>query len=211
MRTERVVMCAGCGSSSHESSFARYRNKMWCGGDSCRSIIDARRRAQNRRKKMRRKERGVAYKGVPPRARHHVLRRDERRCALCGCSNWQPLQVHHIRPRSEDGSDRHTNLITLCKEDHDMVHRNMDRYRVSLSNTAIRREAAHTLSDREVARRQDQRIMGMPTVHEMVTADRAFERGQARRARLREVGRCHDQANRRRKREPEEALRRCVR
>ena len=210
MRTERVVMCAGCGSSSHESSFARYRNKMWCGGDSCRSIIDARRRAQNRRKKMRRKERGVAYKGVPPRARHHVLRRDERRCALCGCSNWQPLQVHHIRPRSEDGSDRHTNLITLCKEDHDMVHRNMDRYRVSLSNTAIRREAAHTLSDREVARRQDQEIMGMPTVHEMVTADRAFERGQARRARLREVGRCQDQAIRRRQRESE-ALRRCVR
>ena len=158
MRTERVVMCAGCGSSSHESSFARYRNKMWCGGDSCRSIIDARRRAKNRRKKMRRKERGVAYKGVPPRARHHVLRRDERRCALCACSTGDCLQVHHIRPKSENGSDRHSNLITLCKDDHDMVHRNMGRYRELLSWMAITRETAHTLSDREVARRQDQAI-----------------------------------------------------
>ena len=160
MRTERVVMCAGCGSRSHESSYARYRNKMWCGGDACRSIIDVRRRAQNQRKKMRRKERGVAYKGASPRARHHVLRRDERRCALCGCSNRHPLQVHHIRPRSEDGSDRHTNLITLCKEDHDMVHRNMGRYRELLSGMAIRREAGHLLSAREVARRQDQAIRG---------------------------------------------------
>ncbi len=158
MSDERVVMCAGCRSRSHESSYARYRSKMWCGGDVYRSIIDVRRRAQNRRKKMRQKVRGVAYKGASPRARHHVLRRDERRCALCACSTGHCLQVHHIRPKSEGGTDRHTNLITLCKEDHDMVHRNMGRYRELLSRMAITREAGHLLSAREVARRQDQAI-----------------------------------------------------
>ena len=170
----QIVTCGGCRSQSYASAFSRYRSKVWCGSDACRSIIDSRRRAQNRRKKMNRKERGVFYKGVTSRIRHHVLQRDELSCALCGSSTRFDLQVHHIRPRSEDGSDRHTNLITLCKEDHDMVHRNMDRYRVSLSCTAIRREVDHMLSARQVARRRDQAI-------------------------------------RRRRRESEEALRRCGR
>ncbi|MBC8363448.1 MAG: HNH endonuclease [Actinobacteria bacterium] len=153
-----MVTCGGCRSQSYASACSRYRSKVWCGSDACRSIIDRRRSVQNRRKRMRKKERGVFYKGVPPCARHHVLKRDEVRCALCGSSNRQNLQVHHIRPRSEDGSDRHTNLITLCREDHDMVHLDMDRYRVLLSSMAIRREVDHMFSARQIARRQDQAI-----------------------------------------------------
>ena len=36
------------------------------------------------------------------------------------CSN---LQVHHLKFRSQSGSDEEQNLITLCAECHEQVHR----------------------------------------------------------------------------------------
>jgi 5-methylcytosine-specific restriction endonuclease McrA len=50
-----------------------------------------------------------------------VLERDSWRCQVCG--SMQQLQVHHLKRRSQSGSDVEQNLITLCAECHEQVHR----------------------------------------------------------------------------------------
>ena len=140
MSRDKLVMCAGCRSRFMESDGFRYRSKVWCGQQSCRLTIDNRRTTQNQKKKAKKKDRGVFYKGVPNRARHHVLKRDKGRCALCGVGGKNNIQVHHVRPVSDGGTDEYTNLISLCKYDHDRVHLNMNEYSYMLSRMAIRRE-----------------------------------------------------------------------
>ena len=49
-----------------------------------------------------------------------VLERDGWRCQMCG--SMQHLQVHHLKFRSQSGSDVEQNLITLCAECHARVH-----------------------------------------------------------------------------------------
>ena len=52
----------------------------------------------------------------------YVLSRDNYscQCGLKGCSNR--LEVHHIKFRSQGGSDAPDNLITLCDKHHKMLH-----------------------------------------------------------------------------------------
>jgi 5-methylcytosine-specific restriction endonuclease McrA len=50
-----------------------------------------------------------------------VLERDGWRCQVCG--SMQNLQVHHLKFRSQSGSDEEQNLITLCEECHTRIHR----------------------------------------------------------------------------------------
>jgi 5-methylcytosine-specific restriction endonuclease McrA len=52
--------------------------------------------------------------------RREILERDGWRCQKCGCS--QNLDVHHRRWRSALGGDAETNLITLCRECHQILH-----------------------------------------------------------------------------------------
>ena len=51
-----------------------------------------------------------------------VLERDHWRCQMCG--SMQNLQVHHQNFRSQLGGDEEQNLITLCSQCHEQVHRN---------------------------------------------------------------------------------------
>lgn len=53
--------------------------------------------------------------------RKAVLHRDNYMCQCCGKKNCR-LEVHHIKFRSNGGTDDEENLITLCKECHDGVH-----------------------------------------------------------------------------------------
>lgn len=53
--------------------------------------------------------------------REAVLHRDNYTCQCCGKKNCR-LEVHHIKFRSDGGTDDEENLITLCKECHDGVH-----------------------------------------------------------------------------------------
>lgn len=48
--------------------------------------------------------------------RSQALIRDNYRCVICGFDIF--VQVHHITPRAENGSDNVTNLITLCPNHH---------------------------------------------------------------------------------------------
>ncbi len=50
-----------------------------------------------------------------------ILERDGWRCQACG--SMQNLQVHHLKLRSRSGGDEEQNLITLCAECHERVHR----------------------------------------------------------------------------------------
>lgn len=59
--------------------------------------------------------------------KHAVNLRDKGRCTFIlpggkRCANERWLEIHHIRPRSEGGSDEISNLTTLCSEHHDLVH-----------------------------------------------------------------------------------------
>ncbi len=52
--------------------------------------------------------------------RRIILERDGWRCQKCG--SFRNLDVHHMRWRSALGDDAETNLITLCRECHQMLH-----------------------------------------------------------------------------------------
>ncbi len=53
--------------------------------------------------------------------RRRVFQRDGWRCQLCG--SMSGVEVHHTEYRSQGGSDCEENLITLCSECHNLVHR----------------------------------------------------------------------------------------
>ena len=56
-------------------------------------------------------------------SKQYVLNRDNYLCQYCkGKSKDQHLQVHHVIPRSQGGSDRPDNLLTLCKTHHKAYH-----------------------------------------------------------------------------------------
>lgn len=66
-------------------------------------------------------QRGPNYGYANTRA--YVLARDNYICRNCkGKSKDKKLEVHHIIPQSNNGSDEENNLITLCKTCHDKVH-----------------------------------------------------------------------------------------
>lgn len=55
--------------------------------------------------------------------REYVLHRDSHTCQACnGKSKDKILNVHHIVPRSQGGTDRPDNLITLCESCHKKYH-----------------------------------------------------------------------------------------
>ncbi len=59
---------------------------------------------------------------IPPSVRAAVLARDRHRCATPGCRSTHFLEVHHVMPRGQGGSNRAENLITLCSRCHRFVH-----------------------------------------------------------------------------------------
>jgi 5-methylcytosine-specific restriction endonuclease McrA len=59
---------------------------------------------------------------IPPSTRQAVLARDGHRCQIPGCGRTQLLEVHHIRPRREGGSNQPENLVTTCSACHQLLH-----------------------------------------------------------------------------------------
>lgn len=55
--------------------------------------------------------------------REYVLYRDNHSCKYCNGKSKDPiLEVHHIIPHSQEGTDKPDNLITLCETCHEKVH-----------------------------------------------------------------------------------------
>jgi hypothetical protein len=54
---------------------------------------------------------------VSKRIRYEVLRRDHYTCRFCGApAPWVLLEIDHVVPRSEGGSDAPGNLQVLCED-----------------------------------------------------------------------------------------------
>lgn len=51
-----------------------------------------------------------------------VLKRDKYKCANCGSTDRNDLNVHHIVPLSAGGSNTDTNMIVLCSKCHKAIH-----------------------------------------------------------------------------------------
>lgn len=67
----------------------------------------------------------MAHRKLPKEFRLSILERDEFKCVRCGCggrdSKWI-LEIDHILPVSQGGSDDPENLRTLCVFCHDVRH-----------------------------------------------------------------------------------------
>ena len=63
-----------------------------------------------------------AKQSIPPAKRRQVLRRDGGKCRVPGCRHATFVDVHHLRLRSEDGTNDVDNLVTLCAAHHHAIH-----------------------------------------------------------------------------------------
>ncbi|MEN8007945.1 MAG: HNH endonuclease [Candidatus Krumholzibacteriota bacterium] len=59
---------------------------------------------------------------IPPRVRRKVLARDKHHCQAPGCGRTRFLEVHHIVPRQQGGTNQADNLVTLCGSCHRLWH-----------------------------------------------------------------------------------------
>jgi hypothetical protein len=59
---------------------------------------------------------------IPPATRQAVLARDGHRCRVQGCTRSRFLEVHHVKPRNEGGSNKPENLVSLCSACHRLAH-----------------------------------------------------------------------------------------
>ena len=70
--------------------------------------------------------------------REYVLWRDHHTCQACkGTSKDPVLEVHHLRVRSQGGSNRPDNLVTLCKTCH-WEHHNVKGKRLPASSRSLK-------------------------------------------------------------------------
>jgi hypothetical protein len=64
-----------------------------------------------------------ARQTIPPAVRRAILARDQHRCRVPGCTHATFLDIHHVVPRSEGGSNDPGNLIGICSAHHRAAHR----------------------------------------------------------------------------------------
>lgn len=57
---------------------------------------------------------------ISNKLRKEIYKRDWYMCALC--SSGSHLQIHHLVPRGQGGSDFPDNLVTLCSTCHAQIH-----------------------------------------------------------------------------------------
>ena len=60
---------------------------------------------------------------IPPATRRKVLAHYRHKCQRPGCEHTHYLEVHHIVPRSQGGSNDPGNLTCLCSGCHSLVHK----------------------------------------------------------------------------------------
>lgn len=63
---------------------------------------------------------------IPKKAREAVVFRDAQRCARCGA--FGATDIHH-RKRRREGGHPLSNLVLLCRDDHQKVHAHPERSR----------------------------------------------------------------------------------
>lgn len=117
------MICAGCQSRYSAEKTKFYRRKRWCGGDSCKEVIDTKVKHANYIKQQKKIKNGTFRHGVDAELREYIKTRDHHKCQKCFAFGDQiNLQVHHIVPVSDGGTDDRSNLILLCSSCHTRVH-----------------------------------------------------------------------------------------
>jgi hypothetical protein len=86
-----------------------------------------------------------ATQSVPPARRRAVQQRDGGHCRVPGCRHATFVDVHHLRLRSEGGTDELDNLLTLCAAHHRALHRGRLRIEGTPSQGLTFRHADGTL------------------------------------------------------------------
>lgn len=125
MNSNRKVICAGCENHFFINETSFYRKKRWCSNENCKQVIDIKVKNNNYKKQKRKLDNGTFRHGVSREVREYIKNRDMNRCTICSYSqNMYKLQVHHIIPVKEGGSDDYNNLVLLCYECHKEVHQN---------------------------------------------------------------------------------------
>jgi hypothetical protein len=59
---------------------------------------------------------------IPKPTEKLIYQQANSRCSFCGCDEIPLLDIHHIVPRSEGGSNEPSNLILSCKNCHARIH-----------------------------------------------------------------------------------------
>lgn len=123
MVDNRKVLCAGCSSKFLITETTFHRRKRWCGDSKCLDIINSKVKHANYRKQQKKIKNGSFRAGVAQDIREFIKNRDNNTCQMC-CKYDESynMQVHHITPVSDGGTDEYTNLILLCYECHKTVH-----------------------------------------------------------------------------------------
>lgn len=118
--------CAGCLGKFNLTDLSEYRRKKWCGTYSCKEEIDRKVKHKNYKLRMKRIANGTYRNGVPIELRKHVLNIFDHTCTMCGdrdvFDGYSKMQIHHIVPVSDGGSDDIKNLTVLCHDCHTEVH-----------------------------------------------------------------------------------------
>ena len=78
-----------------------------------------------------------AKQTIPPAVRRLVMRRDHARCRVPDCRCHRNLDVHHIVPRAEGGSNKPDNLLVLCEAHHLAHHEGSLRIEGTPANTTF--------------------------------------------------------------------------
>jgi hypothetical protein len=73
---------------------------------------------------------------IAPSVRAAVLARDRHGCRAPGCGGTHFLEVHHVIPRNEGGSNQAENLVTLCGRCHRFAHERPQLVRQWFANHA---------------------------------------------------------------------------
>lgn len=73
----------------------------------------------------------------------YVLTRDNYTCQVCNTNKpGTKFEVHHIQPRSKNGSDYHSNLITLCNKCHSKIHKTNNFIQFNIEDKINLRQAS---------------------------------------------------------------------
>lgn len=117
------LICAGCLVRYPVNNTVVYRKKRCCGKQECYDEIDRKVTHFNYKKQQKKIKAGKFRHGVDPVLREYIRMRDKLVCQKCQTSlDANVLQVHHIVPVSNGGTDDKSNLILLCHKCHTEVH-----------------------------------------------------------------------------------------
>jgi hypothetical protein len=88
--------------------------------------------------------------------RELILERDEYKCQNCGQS-YSNLEVHHIVPLENGGSNSIGNLTTLCQDCHGSIHSNSKTAPTRSSNPSSKTASTQTNNSSSVGRAPSQK------------------------------------------------------